>query len=68
MGIDFKGIGKKRTPDQVVVTALRALKKEKVTIVDGRMNFLVAQIARFLPRKTVLNISFKLLEPKKQTS
>ncbi|RLQ96295.1 SDR family NAD(P)-dependent oxidoreductase [Falsibacillus albus] len=55
--------GKIRTPHQVVDTALKALKGRKSFVVDGKRNYLTAQLSRILPRKTVVSIAGKLAKP-----
>jgi short-subunit dehydrogenase len=43
-------LGKRRTPAQVVATALRGLARSRPSIVDGRLNALLASFQRFLHR------------------
>ncbi|BDE08072.1 dehydrogenase [Vulcanimicrobium alpinum] len=49
-GIDDARLGRARSPEQVVRTALRALDRGRVVIVDGIANTLLAQSARISPR------------------
>lgn len=47
--------GMVQTPEEVVATALAALKRRKrPTIVSGRLNSLLATVTRLLPRKSVV--------------
>ncbi len=46
----------KRTPKQVVHTALQALEKGRSFVIDGQQNYMMALLARILPRKTVVKL------------
>lgn len=56
--------GAKRTVDQVVGTALRALKQNRAVVVDGWMNALVTKLPRFLPRRLVAQIAGNSVKPR----
>ncbi|MFD0695771.1 SDR family NAD(P)-dependent oxidoreductase [Paenibacillus sp. GCM10027628] len=47
---------KKRTPEQVVDTAMKALKRNKSYVIDGTNNYFTALLGRILPRKTVVQL------------
>jgi uncharacterized protein len=49
VGGDAVAMGRKRTPDQVVTTALRALARGQSVVVDGPANTLLALLAKRLP-------------------
>ncbi|HZU66538.1 MAG TPA: SDR family oxidoreductase [Ktedonobacteraceae bacterium] len=49
VGTEDAAVGRKRTPQQVVTTALRALERGRSIAVDGRMNALLAALARLVP-------------------
>ncbi|HLH60984.1 MAG TPA: SDR family oxidoreductase [Ktedonobacteraceae bacterium] len=49
VGTEDAAVGRKRTPQQVVTTALRALECGQSIAVDGRMNALLAVLARLVP-------------------
>jgi short-subunit dehydrogenase len=57
-------VGRRRTPQQVVSTCLRAIETDQSVIVDGRINALVAQAPRFLPRRMVAWIASQPLRPR----
>lgn len=46
--------GRKRKPEQVVATGLRALERGNSVVVDGFTNALMAQLARLSPRQLVV--------------
>lgn len=52
-----KPVGMIRTSEQVVQTAMRALKKNRSYVIDGRANALLAGVIRFLPRKLVAKVA-----------
>ena len=52
-GIGEARIGRARTSEQVVATALRALDRGTVVIVDGFSNYALANSNRFAPRRLV---------------
>jgi short-subunit dehydrogenase len=64
VGADEASFGKRRTPEQVVATALRGLAKGKPSIVDGRANALLARFQRFLPHRVVLSIAERTVRPR----
>jgi short-subunit dehydrogenase len=55
--------GRKRRPEQVVVTGLRALERGRSVVVDGFTNALLAQLARFSPRQLVVRGAAKNARP-----
>ncbi|WP_128659016.1 SDR family NAD(P)-dependent oxidoreductase [Paenibacillus sp. 598K] len=48
--------GKRMEPEEVVQAALRAVDQDRSSTIAGRKNFILAQLPRFLPRRTVLNV------------
>lgn len=56
--------GTRRSPEQVVATALRALEKGVPSVIDGRNNRLVARLPRLLPRRAVLNVAERSVRPR----
>ena len=50
-------VGTFRTPDQVVSTALRALRRGKASVVDGGGNAFTARIAQRLPERLAIAIA-----------
>jgi short-subunit dehydrogenase len=50
-----------QTPEQVVETALRGLKRKKGSIISGWTNRLVAFSVRLFPRWVVLRLTGKIL-------
>jgi short-subunit dehydrogenase len=56
--------GKRRAPEQVVATALRGLAQGRPSIVDGRLNAMMATLQRFLPHRAVLAIAERSVRPR----
>lgn len=56
-------VGRRRTPDHVVDTAMRALSRNGPSVVDGRLNSLVAALAPRLPRRTAVGIAERSVRP-----
>ena len=53
-----------QTPEEVVDTALRGLKRHKSSIISGWANILVACAVRIFPRWAVLRVAGKALRPR----
>ena len=64
VGAEEASFGTRRTPEQVVATALRGLAKGRPSVVDGRMNALLANGQRFLPHRAVLGIAERSVRPR----
>lgn len=64
MGTTESGIGKMVPPEHVVQTGLRALKKNQMTVIDGRGNYWISQAYRFATRRTLVNFMYKMFHPK----
>jgi short-subunit dehydrogenase len=64
VGAEEASLGKRRTPENVVATALRGLAQDRPSIVDGRMNALLATVQRFLPHRMVLGIAERAVRPR----
>ena len=45
-----------QTPDEVVNTALRALKRRKSSVISGWTNFMAVEAERVVPRKLILKV------------
>lgn len=56
-------VGTRRAPDQVVDTALRALRRGKPSVVDGRGNAFVSMIAPRLPERVALTLAERSVRP-----
>jgi uncharacterized protein len=56
-------LGKKRTPEQVVATALRGLEKRRSLVVDGTMNGLLTHGPRFIPRWLAAKFAGRAVQP-----
>lgn len=54
---------KRRSSDEVVATALRALDEGKTVVVDGRSNRVLSLLPRFVPRGLVTRIAAKMMRP-----
>jgi short-subunit dehydrogenase len=55
-------LGRMRTPGQVVVTALKALSNRKASVVDGRLNAIVARVGSRLPESMVLAMASRIMK------
>jgi short-subunit dehydrogenase len=55
-------LGKMRTPEQAVATALKALGTRKASIVDGRLNAFVARFGSRLPESMLLGIGSRIMK------
>jgi len=55
-------LGKMRTPTQVVGTALNALSTRKASVVDGRLNAVVARVGSRLPESLVLAMASRIMK------
>lgn len=53
-----------QTPEEVVETALRALKRQRPLAISGWLNLAMMQTERFIPRSWVTRITGKALRPK----
>ncbi|MEU6014490.1 SDR family oxidoreductase [Streptomyces sp. NPDC047515] len=61
---DNASVGSRRTPQQVVDTALSALGGRKATVVDGGGNALVARaVSRLLPERPLIRIAERSVRP-----
>jgi short-subunit dehydrogenase len=55
-------LGKLRTADQVVATALTALGTRKASVVDGRLNAFIARVGSHLPESMVLTMASRIMK------
>ncbi|KGX91081.1 short-chain dehydrogenase [Pontibacillus halophilus JSM 076056 = DSM 19796] len=55
-------VGKMRTAHQVVETSLRALHRNKSSVIDGRSNVMTALLPRLLSRSIVARVSAQLMK------
>ncbi len=62
---DSASVGKRRTPEQVVNTGLRALEQGRSVVIDGASNALTAQMPRLFPRQLVARIAGQMIRPRK---
>lgn len=60
---DAASVGSRRTPEQVVDTALRALRAGRPSVVDGRANALVSWLAPRLPERVAINLAERSVRP-----
>lgn len=59
-------VGRRRTSEQVVSTALRALEQGRSVVVDGRLNAFTAQLAWLTPRRLVTRFAGLAVRPAKK--
>jgi uncharacterized protein len=57
-------IGRRRTPEHVVATGLRALERGRSVVIDGYSNALLAQLPRFFPHRLVTRIAGRTVHPR----
>jgi uncharacterized protein len=60
-GIDRPPMRTVQTPEEVVETALRALAREKTTVISGWTNWFTVAAERFVPRSMVTKVAGKAL-------
>ncbi|SER72705.1 hypothetical protein SAMN04487944_1095 [Gracilibacillus ureilyticus] len=63
LGTDDGVVGKKASPKHVVDAALQSLGTSRSYVVAGRMNYLVSQMTRILPKKVMLKTVSNLIGP-----
>ena len=56
--------GRRRTPEQVVATGLRALERRRSVVIDGFFNTLAAQLIRFFPRRFIARMAGLSVRPR----
>jgi short-subunit dehydrogenase len=56
--------GRRRTPEQVVATGLRALERGRSVVIDGFFNTLAAQLIRFFPRRFIARMAGLSVRPR----
>jgi short-subunit dehydrogenase len=66
-GVDSP-LGKLRTTEQVVTTALKALSTRKASVVDGRLNTFVARVGSRLPESMILTMGSRIMKKNMTTS
>lgn len=64
MGSDEASVGKRRTPEQVVATTFKGLRRGIPSVVDGRLNALVAHLPSLLPRRMIIGIAERAVRPR----
>ncbi|MEU4644857.1 SDR family oxidoreductase [Micromonospora sp. NPDC023814] len=64
VGAEEASAGKRRTPEQVVATALHALDRGVPSVVDGHANALVTRLPRLVPRRTIIAIAERTVRPR----
>lgn len=56
-------VGKRRTPEQVIATGLRALEQGRTVVVDGTSNAFLAAMPRLAPRWLVARVAGRTVHP-----
>lgn len=56
--------GRRRAPEQVVATGLRALERGRSVVIDGFFNTLGAQLTRFFPRRFITRMAGLSIRPR----
>jgi hypothetical protein len=65
MGTEERIFGRMQSSGSVVETALRALEHGRSYAIDGKANYLMANLIRFAPRSTVAKMTAKVMRPKR---
>jgi short-subunit dehydrogenase len=60
-GMDHPPMRITQTPEEVVETALRALNRNKSTVISGWTNFFTVEVERIFPRSFVTKVAGKAL-------
>jgi len=60
--------GRRRTPEQVAATGLRALERGGSLVIDGFFNSLATQLIRFFPRRFIARMAGLSVRPRPGTS
>ncbi|WP_250285614.1 MULTISPECIES: SDR family NAD(P)-dependent oxidoreductase [unclassified Frankia] len=63
VGAQEASVGRRRSPEQAVATALRAIDRGRPTAVDGLGNTLVTKLPRVLPRRAVIRLAERAVRP-----
>lgn len=63
-GAPEAALGRKRSPEQVVATALRGLEQGRSLIVDGKINGLLSHGPRFIPRWLAAKLAGRAVQPR----
>lgn len=63
-GSDDAAVGSRRSVEQVVKSAFKALERGKPSVVDGLRNAITARTTGFAPRRVVIAIAGKLVQPR----
>ncbi len=66
MGNEQPILANKRATESVVKTALKALERGKSYAIDGRGNYLAANLVRFAPRGLAARMTGLIMRPKKR--
>jgi short-subunit dehydrogenase len=56
--------GARQDPEDVVARALKALESGRMHLISGTKNYLMANVSRFFPRRTVAAMTARVLRPK----
>lgn len=65
VGSENAAFGNKHTPQQVVAVALKAFEQGRSYVIEGRSNYLLAQLSRFVPRSLAARVSKLMMRPRK---
>ncbi len=66
VGAEEASVGRRRAPQQVVATGLRALERGHGSAIDGAFNYWLAQTPRLAPRGLTALISKRLMRPRRE--
>ena len=64
VGTEDSMVGRKRSTDSVVATALKALERGKSCAIDGNLNYLLANLIRLSPRGVTAKMTAQVMKPK----
>jgi len=66
VGAEEASVGRRRAPQQVVATGLRALERGRGSAIDGAFNYWLAQTPRLAPRGLTALNSKRLMRPRRE--
>jgi short-subunit dehydrogenase len=63
LGVEMSAVGRRRTTDEVVAAAFRALAKGRPYVIDGALNYVTSNLSRFMTRGLVARVTERVIRP-----
>ncbi len=63
LGVEVSAGGRKRTTDEVIAAAFRALDRGRPYVIDGTLNYVTSNVSRFMTRGLVARITERVIRP-----